>query len=289
MRIATYNVNDIRKRTALLLAWLDVTRPDVVCLQEIKCAESAFPFEALQSAGYQALVHGQKTWNGVAILARGATPVEIRRGLPGDPADKQSRYLEAAVNGIVIGSLYLPNGNPQPGPKFDYKLAWFDRFSAHAATLVASAHPVVLAGDYNVVPTDQDIYSTASWRDNALLQPAPRAAYRALMQQGWVDALQAHSPDKRLYTFWSHLRNRWSRDAGMRIDHILMSPKVGRRMTAAGVDRAMRGVEGASDHAPVWIEISDSSGAASGRRASRKTAETYEGEGKCLDRMSPAR
>ena len=257
MLVATYNVNDVRKRMAPLRAWLDVTEPDVVCLQEIRCTEAEFPYDAVRAMGYEALVDGQKTWNGVAILAKGALPIEIRRGLPGDPADRQRRYLEAAVNGLVIGCIYMPNGNPQPGPKFSYKLEWFRRFNAHADALLASGHPVILAGDYNVVPTDADIYSTKSWKDNALLQPEPRAAYRDLLEAGWVDALQRQSPDKPIYTFWSYQRKRWARDAGMRIDHLLLSPTAARRMQQAGVDRAVRGLEESSDHAPAWVELSD--------------------------------
>ncbi|RYF44555.1 MAG: exodeoxyribonuclease III [Comamonadaceae bacterium] len=259
MRIATYNINDVRQRIEPLRAWLDVTAPDVVCLQELKCPTAAFPHAAIRKMGYEALVYGQSRWNGVAILARGAQPLEIRRGLPplssGSAADPQARYLEAAVQGIVVGCLYLPNGNPQPGPKFDYKLEWFDRLQAHAAGLLASGHPVVLAGDYNVVPTDADIYDTRSWRDNALLQPAPRAAFKALLDSGWVDALHRQSPNKPMYTFWSYLRNRWPRNAGMRIDHLLLSPSLAGRLTSAGVDSAVRGLDGASDHAPAWVEV----------------------------------
>ena len=255
MRIATYNVNDVRKRIAPLRAWLDVTAPDVVCLQELKCTEAAFPREALRAMGYEALVLGQKSWNGVAILAKGAAPLEIRRGLPGDPTDKEARYLEAAVDGMVIGCCYMPNGNPQPGPKFAYKQDWFRRFNAHAAGLMASGHPTVLAGDYNVVPTDGDIYATRSFKDNALLQPEPRAAYQQLLDSGWTDALHRQSPRAPLYTFWSYLGNRWPRDAGMRIDHLLLSPQLAQRMDQAGVDRAVRGLEGASDHAPAWVEL----------------------------------
>ena len=257
MRVATFNVNNVVSRLPQLVAWLDVTKPDAVCLQEIKATQAAFPTEALRSVGYQALVHGQKAWNGVAILARGAAPIEVRRGLPGDPADKQARYLEAAVNGIVIGCLYLPNGNPHPGPKFDYKLAWFQRLNRHAATLLKTGHPVVLAGDYNVVPTDEDIYDTASWKDNALLHPAARAAYRKLLKQGWSDCLRELHPNQSPYTFWSYLRNRWTRDAGMRIDHLLVSPSLRSRVIAAGVDKAVRGLEGSSDHAPAWVELAD--------------------------------
>ncbi|WP_175174878.1 exodeoxyribonuclease III [Achromobacter pestifer] len=256
MRIATYNVNGIVRRFEPLRAWLDVTRPDVVCLQELKCETSAFPADKLRDLGYSALVHGQRTWNGVAILARGDAPLEIRRGLPGDDADKQSRYLEGAVNGIIVGCLYAPNGNPQPGPKFDYKLAWHDRLNRHAAGLIKTGHPVILAGDYNVVPTDADIYSTASWQDNALLQPGPRAAYRRLLRQGWTDALKNGKGQAPAYTYWSYLRNRWSRDAGLRIDHMLLSPSMVPRIGDVGVDRSVRGLAGASDHAPVWVEIS---------------------------------
>ncbi|RZI76412.1 MAG: exodeoxyribonuclease III [Variovorax sp.] len=257
MRIATFNVNNVVSRLPQLTAWLDVTRPDVVCLQEIKATQAAFPVDAMLRLGYSSLVHGQKTWNGVAILARGAEPVEIRRGLPGDPEDREARYLEAAVSGIVIGCLYLPNGNPQPGPKFDYKLAWFQRLHRHAAALMKTGHPVILAGDYNVVPTDDDIYDTASWKENALLHPAARAAYRKLLKQGWSDTVRELHPGQAPYTFWSYLRNRWSRNAGMRIDHILASPSLRARVTAAGVDKAVRGLDGSSDHAPVWVELKE--------------------------------
>lgn len=255
MRIATYNMNDIRKRLAPLRAWLDVSDPDIGCLQELKCTKAEFPFEAVRLMGYEALVVGQKNWNGVAILARGTVPIEVRRSLPGDPSDKEARYLEAAVQGLLIGCLYMPNGNPQPGPKFKYKLAWFRRFNRHAATLMASGHPVVLAGDYNVVPTDADIYAVRSFADNALLQPEPRSAFRELLDAGWVDALHRRSPDQALFTYWSYLRNRWPRDAGLRIDRLLLSPATARRMKGAGVDRAVRGLEGASDHAPAWVDL----------------------------------
>ncbi len=255
MRVATYNINNVVARLPQLCAWLDVTKPDVVCLQELKCTESKFPYDELASAGYKALVHGQKTWNGVAILARGAAPLEIRRRLPGDPTDKQSRYLEAAVNGIVVACLYLPNGNPWPGPKFDYKMSWFERLNRHASTLIRSGHPAVLAGDFNVVPTDDDIYSRASWKDNALLQPEPRAAFRKLVKQGWTDALKRKKGERAAYTFWSYLRNRWPRDAGLRIDHLLVSDVLLPRLKSAGVDKAMRGLDGTSDHAPAWIEL----------------------------------
>jgi exodeoxyribonuclease-3 len=255
MRIATWNINDIHKRLPILLAWLDATRPDVVALQELKTPEKDFPKAELDRAGYGSLVVGQPSWNGVALLARGAQPVEIRRALPGDPADKQARYLEAAIGGVIVTSIYLPNGNPQPGPKFAYKLAWFERLIAHASGLWQTGYPVVLAGDYNVVPTDFDIYSTASWLDNALLQPAPREAYTRLLSQGWTDALRAMHPKDAIYTFWDYRRNRWQRDAGLRIDHLLLSKPVQPRLRAAGVDREVRALPDTSDHAPVWIEL----------------------------------
>ncbi len=252
MKIATWNINNVQRRLPLLLAWLEATRPDVVALQELKVTDADFPAAALEAAGYGAVCAGQRTWNGVALLARDAEPVLVRRSLPGDPADTQSRYIEAAVGGVIVASIYLPNGNPQPGPKFDYKLAWFERLHAHAASLWSSGHPVVLAGDFNVVPTDDDIYSPTSWLDNALLQPAARAAYRALLDQGWTDAIRARHPTDRIYTFWDYKRNRWPRDAGLRIDHLLLSGGLAKRLIDAGVDRAVRGMEDASDHAPAW-------------------------------------
>jgi exodeoxyribonuclease-3 len=257
MRVATWNINDINKRLPILLAWLDATRPDAVALQELKTLESGFPRAELDRAGYGCLVVGQPSWNGVALLARGAQPIEIRRSLPGDPADQQARYLEAAIGGVIVTSLYLPNGNPQPGPKFDYKLAWFERLITHASALWQTGHPVVLAGDYNVVPTDADIYSTASWLDNALLQPAPREAYTRLLAQGWADALRALHPKDVIYTFWDYRRNRWQRNAGLRIDHLLLSKPMRARLRAAGVDRELRALADTSDHAPVWIELGD--------------------------------
>jgi exodeoxyribonuclease-3 len=237
----------------------------VVCLQELKATQEAFPAGALRDAGYGAVWQGERSWNGVAILARGGEPIVTRRALPGDGSDRQARYIEAAVAGVLIGCLYLPNGNPQPGPKFDYKLAWFERLVAHAATLVASDLPVVLAGDYNVVPTEADIYPTRSWDRDALLQPASRAAFWRLLEQGWVDALRACHPDRTLYTFWDYKRDRWRRDAGLRIDHLLLSPALAARLCAAGVDREVRGFQGASDHAPVWVTLKERR-AARGRR-----------------------
>ena len=255
MKIATWNINNVRRRLPLLLEWLAEAEPDVVALQETKSTDADFPRAALEAAGYGALTVGQRTWNGVALLARGAEPIPVRRALPGDARDDQARYVEAAIGGVLVASLYLPNGNPQPGPKFAYKLAWFERLIAHAASLHASGHPVVLAGDYNVVPTDADIYKVDSYRANALLQPEPRDAYRRLLAQGWTDAIRQRHPQARLYTFWDYLRNRWPRDAGLRIDHLLLSPSLAARLEDAGVDRAVRGRAEASDHAPVWIRL----------------------------------
>lgn len=256
MRIATWNVNNIRKRLPLLLAWLDATEPDIVALQETKCTHAQFPRSELEAAGYGAVCVGQPSWNGVAVLARGQAPIEVRRELPGAD-DAQARYLETAAHGIIVASIYLPNGNPWPGPKFDHKLAWFDHLIAHAATLMATRLPVVLAGDYNVVPTDADIYSPASWLDNALLQPQTRAAYARLLEQGWLDSLRSRHPRDAMFTFWDHRRQRWARDAGLRIDHVLLSTSIGPGLLDAGVDRACRGVPDASDHAPVWVELDD--------------------------------
>ena len=255
MKIATYNINGINGRLANLLEWLAEAAPDVVCLQELKTTDDRFPIEAIRAAGYGAIWNGQRTWNGVAILAKGAEPIELRRRLPGDSADTQSRYLEAAVNGALVACLYLPNGNPQPGPKFDYKLAWFERLIAHAASLLEAGVPVVLAGDYNVVPTDADIYAVRSYRDNGLLQPEPRAAFRRLLDQGWLDAIRSRFPNQPMYTFWDYFRNAWPRDAGLRIDHLLLSPALADRLIDAGVDRQVRGREKSSDHAPAWVVL----------------------------------
>jgi len=255
MKIASFNINGINLRLECLLEWLREAAPDVVCLQELKSTDAAFPVAAVRKAGYGAIWKGQSAWNGVAILAKGSDPIETRRELPGDPSDRQARYIEAAVNGVLVASLYAPNGNPQPGPKFDYKLAWLERLIRHAASLYASGLQIVLAGDYNVVPTDDDIYSPASWLDNALLQPEARAAFRRLLGQGWIDAIQARHGGERVYTFWDYKRNRWARNAGLRIDHLLLSTLLAARLTDAGVDRETRGREGASDHAPVWIAL----------------------------------
>ncbi len=255
MRIATYNVNGVNGRLANLVAWLDRAKPDVVTLQELKAPQDKFPAAALERAGYGAVWHGQSRWNGVAILARGHEPVLTRRGFPGDPTPEASRYIEAAVAGVLVGGLYLPNGNPWPGPKFDAKLAWFAAFNAYAATLLAAKVPVVLAGDYNVIPTDLDIYRPGALAGNALIQPEPRAAYAALVAQGWTDALRALHPTAPMYTFWDYFRNAFARDAGMRIDHLLVSPDLAPRLKAAGVDREARSGIGSSDHAPAWIEF----------------------------------
>jgi len=272
MKIATYNVNGIGSRQARLLEWLARESPDVVCLQELKAPDNRFPAAALRQAGYGAIWHGQPSWNGVAILARGADPVEIRRGLPGDPDDTHSRYIEAAVAGLVVGCLYLPNGNPQPGPKFDYKLAWFERLIQHARGLYESGKPVVLGGDFNVVPTDFDIYNPKSWKKDALLQPASRAAYQRLLAQGWIDALRARHPDVPIYTFWDYFRNHWARNAGLRIDHLLLSSELAPRLLDANVDTWVRGEAGASDHAPTWVQLDEANAPKAARRARKKSS-----------------
>ena len=255
MKIASFNVNGINGRLPRLLEWLDESKPDVACLQELKAPDTSFPAAALREAGYGAVFHGQRSWNGVAILARGKAPIETGRGLDGNTQDEQSRYLEAVVDGIVIGCLYLPNGNPCPGPKFNYKLEWFERLCAHARRLFGCGLPVVLAGDFNVVPTDADIYNPASWRHDALLQPESRAAFARLLEQGWTDAIRALHPNEPIYTYWDYWRNRWPRNAGLRIDHLLLNDELRPWLRAANVDREVRGRAGASDHAPVWIDI----------------------------------
>ncbi len=270
MRIATYNINGVNRRLANLLDWLQADRPDVVCLQELKADTGAFPIGDVEAAGYGAVWQGQRSWNGVAILARGATPVLTRRALPGDPDDLQARYIEAAVRGVLIASIYLPNGNPQPGPKFDYKLAWCDRLIAHAAELMAAGVPAILAGDYNVVPTEADIYPGHHEQANALLQPQSRAAFQRLLDQGWTDALRRHHPDAPVWTFWSYLRRRWPNDKGLRLDHLLLSPTVAELMVAAGVSRETRGEAGASDHAPTWVDLGQRPVARRPTRAVRK-------------------
>ena len=260
LRLATFNVNGIGTRLPHLLAWLDREQPDIVALQELKASDDAFPVAELEVAGYAALWLGQRSWNGVAILGRGVMPVESRRGLPGDANDTQSRYLEAAVHGVLVGALYLPNGNPQPGPKFDYKLAWMARLARHAASLVDQPLPVALIGDYNVIPTDEDVYDAKAWRKDALIQPEVRDAFERLLAQGWTDALRkAHGPGA-IYTFWDYFRQHAERDRGLRIDHLLLNPVAAKGLKRAGVDRWVRLQEKASDHAPTWVEIAMGSG-----------------------------
>jgi exodeoxyribonuclease-3 len=255
VRIVTYNVNGITARLENFLRWLTERTPDVVCLQELKTPQEKFPEGAIREAGYGVIWHGQKSWNGVAILARNAEPLEIRRVLPGDPDDVHSRYIEATVHDLIVGCLYLPNGNPAPGPKYDYKLKWLARLVAHAASLAASEKPVILLGDYNVIPTERDVYKPERWVDDALFRVEVREAFAALLEQGWTDALRALHPDETIYTFWDFFRNAYARDAGLRIDHLLLNAALRPRLTAAGVERDVRGWEKPSDHAPVWVEL----------------------------------
>lgn len=255
MKIATYNVNGVNGRLPVLLRWLTEESPDVVCLQELKAPQEKFPLASIKDLGYAAIWHGQKSWNGVAILSKIGEPKEIRRVLPGDPDDMHSRYIEAELNGIIVGCLYLPNGNPAPGPKFDYKLGWFERFTQHAATLVNSSTPVVLTGDYNVMPKEIDVYKPERWGDDALFRPETRQAFHTLVAQGWTDAIRKLYPDEVIYTFWDYFRNAYGRNAGLRIDHFLLNAPLSKRLVAAGVDRHVRGWEKSSDHAPVWVEL----------------------------------
>lgn len=257
MKIATYNVNGVNGRLPVLLRWLEQSQPDVVCLQELKASDDKFPIAAIQEAGYGAIWNGQKQWNGVAILSRGAPPEERRRGLPGDPDDVHSRYIEATIDGIIIGCLYLPNGNPAPGPKFDYKLQWFERLQTYAKSLMTLKTPVVLAGDYNVIPTDLDAYKPQNWLGDALFFPESREAYRQLLAQGWTDALRKLHPTESIYTYWDYFRNAYQRNAGIRIDHFLLSPASAKQLLSAGVDTEVRGWEKTSDHAPTWIVLKD--------------------------------
>ncbi len=257
MKIATYNVNGVNGRLPVLLRWLAETQPDIVCLQELKAPQEKFPEGAINEAGYNAIWNGQKSWNGVAILARGIPLQEVRRELPEDPEDTHSRYIEAIVGGMLVGCLYLPNGNPAPGPKFDYKLRWFERLKKHAKYLLSENIPVVLAGDYNVMPTELDVYKPERWIDDALFRPETRNAFKELVGQGWTDAIRKLHPDEQIYTFWDYFRNAYARNAGLRIDHFLLSPTISPRLVAAGVDRHVRGWEKSSDHAPTWIEIKD--------------------------------
>jgi exodeoxyribonuclease-3 len=286
MKIATFNINNANKRLANLAAWLRQARPDVACLQELKATDSEFPIAAIKKAGYDAVWRGEKSWNGVAILGRNGEPVLTRTGLPGDLADTQSRYIEAAVNGVLIATLYAPNGNPQPGRKFKYKLAWMKRLLAHAAELYALDAPVVLAGDFNVVPTDADIYPTKSYANNALVQPEPRVLFRRILDQGWIDAIRTLHPDEPIYTFWDYKRNGWERDAGLRLDHLLLNAKAAKRLVDAGVDREVRGLEGASDHAPAWIVLRDAPAAR--RKAARHSeTRTRPKRGRCTHSAAP--
>jgi exodeoxyribonuclease-3 len=255
MKIATYNVNGIKTRLPNLLAWLEREQPDVACLQELKALDESFPRRELLDVGYHAAWRGQRSWNGVAILTRGEPPQEIRRELPGDPGDDHSRYIEARVGPVVVVSLYLPNGNPQPGPKFEYKLAWFERLIQHAKSLYDAGEPVVMAGDYNVVPTDFDIYNPRSWRKDALLQPESRECWQRLLKQGWTDAIRHTHPDEAIFTFWDYFREHWQRNSGLRIDHLLLSSELAPCLAEAGVDRWVRGETKASDHAPTWVRL----------------------------------
>jgi exodeoxyribonuclease-3 len=255
MKIATYNVNGVNGRLPVLLRWLEESKPDVACLQELKAPQEKFPEQAIKDAGYHCIWHGQKSWNGVAILSRKHTIEEVCRALPGDPEDLHSRYIEAKIDGITIGCLYLPNGNPAPGPKFDYKLAWFKRLTSHAKDLLSRGEPTILTGDYNVMPTELDVYKPEKWVDDALFRPETREAFHTLVAQGWTDALRKLHPNEKIYTFWDYFRNAFGRDAGLRIDHFLLSSHFDKKLKAAGVDKYVRGWEKSSDHAPVWIEI----------------------------------
>jgi exodeoxyribonuclease-3 len=260
VKIATFNVNGINGRLSVLLQWLGEAVPDIVCLQELKAPQEKFPLAAINEAGYGALWRGQKSWNGVAILARGTEPIETRRELPGDMHDEQSRYLEAAVNGLLICCLYMPNGNPAPGPKFDYKLRWFARLLSHAQQLLDQKTPSILIGDFNVMPTDLDVYKPERWVDDALFRPEVRELYAELLAQGWIDSLRRLHPDDRIYTFWDYFRNAYQRNAGLRIDHLLLSPQLKGRLREAAVDVAVRGWPKASDHAPTWIRLGPNAG-----------------------------
>ena len=289
MKIATFNINNINRRLPNLLDWLKASKPDVVCLQELKCSERDFPAAPIKEAGYSAVWRGEKTWNGVAILARHREPVLTSTALPGDSADKQARYIEAAVEGILICCLYLPNGNPQPGPKFDYKLAWFRRLEKHAGALLEAKIPAVLCGDFNVAPTPIDIYPTTSWDNDALIHPKSRAAFARLVDQGWTDALRKTHPNERIYTFWHYMRQRWERDAGLRLDHLLLSPPLALRLEDAGVDRTVRGLENASDHAPVWVKLRPSTKLGARKRKAADTTAASKASPELAQTIKPGR
>ncbi|MGA9327417.1 MAG: exodeoxyribonuclease III [Salegentibacter sp.] len=280
MKIATYNVNGINARLPVLLRWLETSSPDIACLQELKAPDEKIPKEAIEEAGYQAIWHGQKRWNGVAVLARKEKVQEVRRGLPGDDKDEQSRYLETEIRGIHLGCIYLPNGNPAPGPKYDYKLQWFERLKKHASELLNSEKPAILLGDFNVMPTEKDVYKPESWKDDALFRPEVRSAFKELLDQGWTDSIRHFYPDKEIYTFWEYFRDSFKRNAGLRIDHILLSPQLVSRLSDAGVDREVRGWEKTSDHAPVWIKFSDQEKIPPER--SSRTTHIYEAGGEDL-------
>lgn len=257
MKIATYNVNGIRARLPVLLRWLKETQPDIACLQELKSPQEIFPLEAIQELGYEALWHGQKSWNGVAILSKAGMPVEHTRSLPGASADEQSRFLDATVNGLRVVCLYLPNGNPAPGPKFDYKLEWMQRLEDYASELVSDKSPVLLTGDFNIIPEERDVYRPERWVDDALFRPESRAVFKRLQAQGWTDALRSLHPDATIYTYWDYFRNAFGRNAGLRIDHFLLNKTLASRLEAGGVAVDVRGWEKSSDHAPVWITLRD--------------------------------
>jgi exodeoxyribonuclease-3 len=257
LKIATYNINGVNGHLPVLVRWLSETAPDIVCLQELKAPQEKFPEQAIKELGYHAIWHGQKSWNGVAILAKNLEIKEIRHVLPGDPEDMHSRYIEAVIEGITVGGLYLPNGNPAPGPKFDYKLKWFERLQKHAKSLLAQRTPVILTGDFNVMPAEIDVYKPERWVEDALFRPETRTAFKALTDQGWTDAIRKLYPKEIIYTFWDYFRDAYGRNAGLRIDHFLLSPDLVKRLESAGVDREVRGWEKSSDHAPVWIEIAD--------------------------------
>ena len=288
MKIAAFNINNIKRRLPNLLHWLKASKPDVVCLQELKCSERDFPAAPIKEAGYSAVWRGEKTWNGVAILARHREPVLTSTALPGDSADQQARYIEAAVEGILICCLYLPNGNPQPGPKFDYKLAWFRRLEQHAGALLEAKIPAVLCGDFNVAPTPIDIYPTTSWDNDALIHPKSRAAFARLVDQGWTDALRKMHPNERIYTFWHYIRQRWERDAGLRLDHLLLSPPLALRLEDAGVDRTVRGLENASDHAPVWVKLRPSTKLGARKRRATDTTAASKASPELAQTIGPA-